>query len=413
MTDIVSIKIDPTNIPTTSQQNSTIDKNNMILPKVNSNVEEILNNIHRREPANKSIPPDIPNDTHKRDLIDESTLNVRIEDERFGQGIDNYKLGEIKSKKEISPIRLDSLNNDNINNDNIEEDNASVLIIILQCESKSCDANITNLKWVFSDPYFTVQVCAVAPPPDIPVSTNLTQEQYLANYSMRKALNYAAEGPYIQNSQGALEPQFWWTKIPVVIVKDSSVSNITPSGITTVNHPGVPSDNIIGGMKHRIKTALTVAVQADLFYLTRWLDSCDKNTDVDGAGNNVRGSSLKWSVSPTATQAIMYTPSTRDYVRNALITSTTSLSEMLNNDISKGQLLATVFVPNLIDFDINLATSTNDYTKLNECAPVNETVTTTGVSSLLWFVVIIIIIIVVAWALIQLGPKYEVVPGSL
>lgn len=294
-----------------------------------------------------------------------------------------------------------------------EDDNASVLVIILQCESKSCDANIINLKWVFSDPYFTVQVCAVDPPPNVPTTKTLTNAQYMENYCMRKALTYAAEGPYLSNSQGTLEPQFWWSNIPVIIVKDSSVSNITPSGITDEEHPDNPEDEIIGGMKRRITVALDKARQADLFFLCKWHDACNKYVDVEGVGSINHGSTLKWSVQPTATQAIMYTPSSRDYIRESLVTATVPLSDLLNTNISKGNLLATVFVPNIIDFDIDLATSNDDYNKLNECAPVQTTSqTSSGVASFLWFAVIVILVILVAWALIQLGPQYISAPSS-
>lgn len=275
-------------------------------------------------------------------------------------------------------------------------DNGSVLVIILQCETKSCDENITALKWVFSDPYFTVQVVSVDPPADIPVSKTLTRLQYQENYFMRKALNYAAEGPYIDGT-----PQFWWSKIPVIIVKDSSISNITPSGKSTNKHKD-PIDDIIQGMKQRIKVSLDKAKQADLFYLCKWNDLCNKYTEISGTA-------LKWSVQPTATQAIMYTPKSRDYISNALLSSNVTLGELLNNDIRQGKLAATVFVPNIIDFDITLATSANDYLKLNECDIMSTSTGTTGTtnaSTFVWFIVIILLILFIAWAIIQLGPGY-------
>ena len=88
-----------------------------------------------------------------------------------------------------------------------ESDNGSILVIILQCETRPCNKNIYHLKWVFSDPYFTVHVCAVDPPSNIQTNNLLTEEEYIENYYMRKALNYAAEGPYIANNQQILEPQ--------------------------------------------------------------------------------------------------------------------------------------------------------------------------------------------------------------
>lgn len=285
-----------------------------------------------------------------------------------------------------------------------DDTNGSVLIIILQGETKSCDGNITSLKWVFSDPYFIVQVVAVDSPTNTPTSKTLTQEQYQENYSMRKALNYAAEGPYIDNV-----PQHYWSKIPVIIVKDSSISNITTSAKANVSHTD-PIDDIIGGMQHRISTALDKAREADLFFLCKWNDLCNKYTNVSGLTGNMidHGSTLKWSIQPTATQAIMYTPATRDYIATGLISATIPLSDLLNNNIQQGNLLATVFIPNIIDFDIDVATSASDYLKLNECDPASTTNGSTGTttaSTFIWFGVIIALIIFVAWFLIQSGPR--------
>lgn len=286
--------------------------------------------------------------------------------------------------------------------DNI--DNASVLVIILQCETKPCDANINNLKWVFSDPYFTVQVCEVTPPVNVPSTVNMSQNQYLENYFMRKALTYAAEGPYLEK-EGTFQPQYYWTKLPCIIVKDSSISNVTPEGTIAVDNRN--TNKFIGGMKRRIMVALNKAQEADLFYLTKWDDLCNKQKAVENVGNIDHGSTIKWSLQPTATQAIMYTPSSRDYIREALIAATIPLSTLLNMFIANGQLLAVVFVPNIIDYDISLATSNSDFNKLNECSPVaNANGSSSQATSLAWFIVIVAIIILVATCLILLGPRY-------
>lgn len=288
--------------------------------------------------------------------------------------------------------------------DEIDDDNESVLVIILQCETKSCDANISNLKWAFSDPYFTVQVCAVDPPTSIPQLKTLTQSQYIDNYNMRKALTYAAEGPYFSNEEGVIESQAWWNNMPVIVIKDSSITNLTPFG-WKANSNLSPEEAVIGGMKHRIKTAIDRAHQADLFFLCKWNDACDKYIDVDGSNQVNHGSSLKWSTQPTATQAIMYSPAGRDYVRNSLSKTTAPLSDLLNSHIARGEILATVFVPNIIDYDVDLATSNEDYAKLNECAPPQAvTEGTTNSAALVWLILIIIIVILVAWALVQLSP---------
>lgn len=280
----------------------------------------------------------------------------------------------------------------------------SVLVIILSGETKSCDSNIANLQWVFSDPYFVTQVLAVAPPPPVPATKTLSQSQYNENYIMRKALLYASEGPYVDGV-----PQYAWSRLPVLIVKDNSVSNITPSGITDFAH-NIRSNDVISGMRGRISTALQKAQQADLFYLCHWDDLCNKLTDVSGVTGSIdHGSTLKWSIQPTSTQAIMYPPSTRDFVINTLINASVSLATFLNDEISQGNLLAVTFVPNLIDFDITIATSSSDYLKLNECSTASTSSSSSSSNSnvsVVWFVVIIVLIVLIAWALIQLGPQY-------
>ena len=226
---------------------------------------------------------------------------------------------------------------------------------------------------------------------------------------MRKALTYAAEGPYLPNAQGTPEPQYWWSKIPVIIVKDSSVSNISLSGKTTKAHIENLDNNIIGGMKKRIKVALDKAKKADLFFLCKWNDQCNKHTDVEGANNINYGSSLKYSSRPTATQAVMYKPSSRDYIQESLTKSSMTLSDLLNANIAKETLLATVFSPNIIDYDIDLATSNADYAKLNECAVATQSATSsTSMNQMVWWLVLLIIIIIfVAWIVIQFVPQYN------
>ena len=287
--------------------------------------------------------------------------------------------------------------NTNSNNNNNNNNNNSVLVIILKCDKKLKETNINNLKWVFSDPYFITQVKMFEP------STN-PNIAYTENYCMYQALTYAAEGPYIINADGSITKQGLWNNLPVIIVKDTSVSNITPSGITNSS-----TDKIIGGMKNRIQIALQKAQSADLYYLARWNDNCTKNTLVAGTESIDKGSSLQWTIQPTATQAIMYTPKSRDIVSNALCTmaSNISLSDYLNSAIYDRKFIATAFVPSIVSFDTNLATSQTDYNKLNECFPTPTDTPTANNANLIWLIILILVVILVASALIQLGPKYD------
>lgn len=266
------------------------------------------------------------------------------------------------------------------------DDKAKVLVIILQCETKACDSNIRNLKWLFSDPYFIVQICSVDVPDDIPINKNLPYLQYVQNYRMRKALVYAAEGPYISN-----KTQGWWKNIPCIIIKDSSVS--------TLSFYGDNSTSLV--MKKRIQMAISKGEKADLFFLCKWNDACSKYINVTEPTDETHDGSLKWSMQPTATQAIMYTPSSRDYVKETLTTTEIPLGELLNHHISIAKLSAIVFLPNIIDFDADLSTSDDDYVKLNECAP-DCTVSDNNMTTMtyIWLGVMILLAIIVAWILI-------------
>jgi hypothetical protein len=270
-------------------------------------------------------------------------------------------------------------------------DDASVLVIILQSEATPHTENINNLKWFFSDPYFTVQVCRVDPPGQIVAGKNLNTSQYLENYYMRKALAYAGEGPYINGSDNKISPQRWWTKLPCIIVKDNSISNLIPSTRK------LSSRNFLGGIKKRIKTALERAKEADLFFLCKWDDNCEiyKNSNLSPKRSNLS----------TSTQAIMYTPLSRDFIRDSLMKVKLPLSDYLNLNISEGNLLATVFVPSIIDFDMNLITPPQNYETMNEhlSPQLSQPVTTTAV----WLIIVIVFIALIIWAVLQLMPKLQ------
>lgn len=248
----------------------------------------------------------------------------------------------------------------------------SVLVLIVKGDTRPCDKNIDKLHVLFSEPYFSVQVCSVEEPKEFPAHKTLSRTQYLENYTTRKLLAYAAEGPYVDNIA-----QYSWTNLPVLILRDSSISHI--SSVT---------------MREHIITALQSAPTADLFFLCKWQDSCHKYTAVTAAA------SLKWSVQPTATQAVMYRTRARDYFREILLTAAVPTSKLINTAVTQKKLSAIVFMPNIVDFDISLATSNDDFDKLNQCLAVTEDTTINWVN-VAWFVVILIAMILVAWLIIS------------
>lgn len=260
----------------------------------------------------------------------------------------------------------------------------SVLVLILKTVTKPTDPNISNLQWNFSDPYFTVNIPVIDPPPNIPNNSSLTQQEYAENYLMRKALIYAQEGPYkIVNSE--IVPTYQWTKLPCILVLDTSISNISPLG-----------------MKDRVESCLSVP-QMDLTFLSTWSDYCNKYTGVTGTSSIDHGSYLKWTINPTANQAILYQTSTRDYIIEKLYNLTTSFSNFLNQESINGNLLSLTFVPNIVDFDITFAQSNLDYYKLDKCIVFTDNSSVDSAAPFLWFLLAIIIILVMAWCVLGLG----------
>lgn len=253
----------------------------------------------------------------------------------------------------------------------------SILVLLVKCDTRACNKNIDKLHILFSEPYFIVQVCSVEEPKEFPAYKTLSRAQYLENYTTRKLLTYAAEGPYIDNI-----PQHSWMNYPVIIIRDSSISHISSST-----------------MQQQIIMALESAPTADLFFLCKWHDSCHKYTTVTGL-SSMSSTTLKWSVQPTATQAILYRSRARDYFREILLTAAISLSNVINSAVSQRTVTAIVFMPNIVDFDIDLATANDDFSKLNQCVAVTEIITTINWSNIAWFIVILIAMIFVGWLMI-------------
>ena len=164
-------------------------------------------------------------------------------------------------------------------------------------------------------------------------------------------------------------------------------------------------------MKANIESALNLAPEADLHFLTVWGDSCSTYQPVTGSTLDPK---LVWTTRPNSTQAVIYKPVARDYARNKLIDSNLPLGELLDSWLTSGVLLnqldnrvlkGTAFVPNIINFDISLATSSSDYYKLNHCGSNVVKQPGSPITGFIWFLVIVAVILFVAYCLIVLGPK--------
>jgi ABC-type uncharacterized transport system permease subunit len=102
----------------------------------------------------------------------------------------------------------------------------------------------------------------------------------------------------------------------------------------------------------------------------------------------------------------MYTKKARDFLIPQLEHTNKTLGELLNDNINKYKLLATVFTPNLIDYDINLAVDNKDFSKMNECDQVIVTQTNNANNTYLLIIVLIILVIIVAWFIVKPPVRY-------
>lgn len=326
-----------------------------------------------------------------------SFYNINSKKRKTSRSVNSKTYSDLEVNKSNifdSEISVDEVNNKFNDNNDID----SVVVLILNCDTKKGDSNIKNIKWLFSDPYFIVKICT---PNECPSNVTIPE-----NYMMEVLLSYAKNGPYEEDNKTFVNAQSTWSDKPVIIIKDSSVCNIPPDGITNTIFTNEKSSLILG-IKNKIKIALANAPKADLFFLCKWDDMCNKYLDVDNYPTD-RTTTLKYSFQPTATQAIMYRPNARDYVRNLIIENpTTHLSNLLNSHINKRKLVATVFVPNLLDFDINLVKSNSDYIKLNECSTKSITLeknlsnNTDNSNFFVWFILLIILIIFLIIIILQ------------
>jgi hypothetical protein len=236
----------------------------------------------------------------------------------------------------------------------------SVLVSIVKHWTHPMDKNIGRIQRAFSSNYFITTIF------DEPVPDNVTDVQsYLILGALSKAKNR-------------------YPHLPVIVIMDNSVTNVKD-------------------MERRISTALSSAPNAGLFYLTKWMDTCSAYSYIEDSIDN--GSAFAWTKNPSGAQCILYMPSTRDSLITTLSSSDQSVSTILNTWVVQEKVRATTFVPNIVDFDIELATTTDQFLFLNECSNVPPQSTDNSALSVVYFIIAIGVVILFAWAFISLGPK--------
>lgn len=217
------------------------------------------------------------------------------------------------------------------------------VIILRHSEIKS-----TKIRNLFKDDYFSIT--------EYPLDTSNINSSYLGALKLSKDLN--------PNSG-------------VILVKEDTTSHTSSSDIYEKVYNLSSNDSI------------------DLLYLCRHGDTCSKNSKFSDSIKNITG--------PKGLQCIMYTPGGRDRILGDLelrnggkkFIATSDLETSLRQAISNKHLVITGFTPNLVNYDIDYATSKSDYNNLKECEDEVNTSSSNDSTTWnnLWWILIIVAVI--------------------
>lgn len=239
-------------------------------------------------------------------------------------------------------------------------------VIVYLLTSNADSPRTHHVKSLFDHSLFVVDVVTVDEPHDLVIPPGMNREQSLEHRRMDWCFQ-DARSRYSDN--------------PIIIVKDTTVSNSSPETIAEI-----------------ITTALGSSGW-DVCYLCKWLDRCDLYTEkmtIPG-----KTTIIAKTQAPQGTQAILLTPRGRDLLIGAMAGSNKSLSLTLQEQILAGKIQATCVVPNLLEYDVTAATSNFDYLKTHECqdligggGSINSGTTKENSSSWGWLWIIILVILI-------------------
>lgn len=187
-------------------------------------------------------------------------------------------------------------------------------------------------------------------------------------------------------SQASNQPQ-----TSILLIKDTSMSTYTPLELHEL-----------------LQEVLTRTRDFDAFYLCKWLDACQKHQTYE---KHIKSrATVNYTHGPRGLQCVLLTPKGRDtllsYYPQGGKSNTKSIDDELHDLIFNGYITALCTVPNIVEFDINAATKSSDYAKMNQCA-INNTSATYGrsyksVKRYWWLILVIILIFLIALAIVRL-----------
>ncbi len=151
---------------------------------------------------------------------------------------------------------------------------------------------------------------------------------------------------------------------PTLIIKDNSI--------------------ILFDIKKHLEKVLLLNIEIN--YLCTWGDSCHRYININNMDH------IKMSNVSFASQAVLYLPSCRKAIIKRL--KKEDIEIVLKKYTKEHQ--ATVFMPNIVHFDINLAKSNSDYLKINGCLPIVSDNNDSVNNQLIWIFLLFILLILLS-----------------
>lgn len=202
------------------------------------------------------------------------------------------------------------------------------------------DPNSQRIKFLnnlFVSDLFKLQTIHIDDPSNLDLSklSGFNQESGNELYKLKWILDHSAE----QDPNNS-----------ILFLKDNLVTNAD----------AITIENIVSEVMKR---------QWDIFYLSKWLDDCEKYDKNDVISQN--GTIYTKTINPNGIEAVIIKPTLRDAIRNAVsgvqsdIQLNKNISQSILNLIRQKKIVASTLSPNL--FNIDVSTAHDETYKLNEC----------------------------------------------
>lgn len=225
-----------------------------------------------------------------------------------------------------------------------------LLVFIVANETLAGDAHIHRLQELFKDPVYEVHIIR---PLKLQHKAN---ECKLFQYALKLSLKHSG-------------------LLPCLLIRDSSICIHTAAELKS-------------------KLLYLLSLDYDMVYLTTQQEQCHRQRIVHDSAQI----KIKTVVTPTASQALLISRRAQQVIMPAL-NKPALVGQILNTLIAKHKLHAVTMVPHMFEYDSDLATSNDHYSRLTRCVEVSD-IDTVPETHWIVFAILLLFIVFIAYYLI-------------